>query len=194
MSKTGRLIVLEGIDRSGKTSLAKRLSSALSKTHLTTTISFPNRKLITGQLIDAYLNNKIKLNPQTIHLLFSANRWEMNDEVKTLVSEQIVLCDRYCYSGIAYSAAKGLDLDWCSQPDKGIIVPDLIIFLDVKPEEVALRVGFGNEKYENVEYLGKVYALLKGLVQNEKNGLVVDANRNADEVFDEILVHIQNLI
>lgn len=39
------------------------------------------------------------------------------------------MCDRYAYSGVAFSAAKGLDVDWCKKTDSGLPKPDLVIFL-----------------------------------------------------------------
>ena len=47
------------------------------------------------------------------------------------------VCDRYCYSGVAFSAAKGMDMDWCKACDKGLIAPDCIIYLDMPVEEAA---------------------------------------------------------
>ncbi|KAM0674444.1 hypothetical protein GVAV_002057 [Gurleya vavrai] len=187
MSKIGKLIVLEGIDRSGKTTIAKKLASLYDPSHI---ISFPNRKLITGQIIDSYLSNKINLNAQTIHLLFSANRWEMNEKIFEMTSNKIVFCDRYFYSGVAYSAAKGLDIEWCKKPDLGLKKPDLVFFLDVKPEEVAKREGFGDEKYEKIEYLNNVYDILKDLVKNDENGVIINANENLEKIIEQIRYHI----
>lgn len=47
------------------------------------------------------------------------------------------VCDRYCYSGVAFSAAKGMDIDWCKACDKGLIAPDCVIYLDMPVEEAA---------------------------------------------------------
>lgn len=48
------------------------------------------------------------LSDEAIHLLFSANRWERaNHIIKTLEAGTTLVIDRYCYSGVAYSAAKG---------------------------------------------------------------------------------------
>ncbi|KAJ6314801.1 hypothetical protein OIU78_018310, partial [Salix suchowensis] len=73
----GALIVLEGLDRSGKTSQSSRLLSYLEGLgHSTELWRFPDRNTSVGQMISAYLSNKSHLDDRTIHLLFSANRWE----------------------------------------------------------------------------------------------------------------------
>ncbi|KAG7263320.1 hypothetical protein CRUP_002212, partial [Coryphaenoides rupestris] len=38
---------------------------------------FPDRTTTIGQLISSYLESKSDLEDHTIHLLFSANRWEL---------------------------------------------------------------------------------------------------------------------
>ena len=44
---------------------------------------------------------------EAVHLLFSMNRWEMKKQLTDiLASGTNVVCDRYAYSGVAYSVAK----------------------------------------------------------------------------------------
>ena len=65
-----------------------------------------------------------------LHLLFSINRWEMKEDIiNQLNSKTHLILDRYSYSGIAYSNAKGIDIDWCMSPEKGLPKPDLVIYL-----------------------------------------------------------------
>lgn len=68
-----------------------------------------------------------------MHLLFSANRWEAVKSLKARLNEgETLVCDRYAFSGVAFSAAKGtLDLEWCKNPDRGLPAPDAVIYLDV---------------------------------------------------------------
>lgn len=73
----GALIVLEGLDRSGKTSQSTRLLSYLEGLgHSAELWRFPDRTTSVGQMISSYLSNESQLDDRTIHLLFSANRWE----------------------------------------------------------------------------------------------------------------------
>lgn len=63
-------------------------------------------------------------------------------------------------------------LDWCKQPDVGLPKPDLILFLQLSPEEAAERGNFGNERYENSSFQEKVlqsfYHLMKDKTLNWK--------------------------
>lgn len=107
--KRGAFIVLEGVDRAGKSTQAKKLVESLNKKRIPAElIAFPDRTTHTGKLISEYLSDSnYKLNDFAIHLLFTANRWENVDKMKKLLAEGTTLIvDRYSYSGVAFSAAK----------------------------------------------------------------------------------------
>ena len=38
-----------------------------------------------------------------------------------------VIIDRYAYSGVAFTASKGLDIEWCKNPDRGLPKPDIVL-------------------------------------------------------------------
>lgn len=58
-------------------------------------------------MINQYLKNAKELDDHTIHLLFSANRWEKHREILDDLNNGITLVvDRYAYSGAAFSGAK----------------------------------------------------------------------------------------
>lgn len=76
MKARGSLIVFEGLDRCGKTSqigLLRQNPIFQNIVHY----NFPNRTTIIGQIIDSYLKCKSETEDHAIHLLFSANRWEL---------------------------------------------------------------------------------------------------------------------
>lgn len=80
----------------------------------------------------------------------------MEDKLR---SGTTLIVDRYSYSGVAFSSAKELDLQWCKvtwslfnayylivtvlvsipvffvqAPEKGLLAPDLVVYLDILPE------------------------------------------------------------
>ena len=95
----------------------------------------------------------MKLNDEAVHLLFAMNRWEQKEDIiSTLESGTSIICDRYAYSGVAYSGAKGLDFEWCLNADRGLVKPDLVIYIDIDMETIKERAGFGEERYEKTEF------------------------------------------
>ncbi|XP_018561864.1 thymidylate kinase isoform X2 [Anoplophora glabripennis] len=189
--KRGALIVVEGVDRSGKSTQCKQLVQSLENLDIKARLlSFPDRSTQTGKLIDEYLRNKeCKLNDHAIHLLFSANRWENVEKMKSWLNDGITLIvDRYSYSGIAFSAVKkNMDLDWCKHPEDGLPKPDLVFLLMLSQEEMMMRPGFGKERYENLTVQAEVADMYKRLSEEDNNWTVVDAARNVDDVHSELL-------
>ncbi|XVF31715.1 hypothetical protein REPUB_Repub17cG0016000 [Reevesia pubescens] len=182
----GALVVFEGLDRSGKTSQCGRLLSYLEGLgHSVELWRFPDRTTSVGQMISAYLTNKSQLDDHTIHLLFSANRWEKRSMMETkLKAGTTLIVDRYSYSGVAFSSAKGLDSGWCKAPEIGLIAPDLVVYLDIPPEKAAERGGYGGERYEQLEFQRKVaqhYKLLE-----DSSWKIVDACRPLEDVEKQV--------
>lgn len=153
----GLFYVFEGLDRSGKTTHSRKLVDKLAKKTEVTWMCFPNRETATGLLIDSYLTRKAVLSDDAIHLLFAANRWEkMLSVVDDLHNGKSVVCDRYAFSGVAYSVAKGMDASWCKEADVGLPSPDCVFFLRVDEEVAAKRVDYGSQRYEEVHMQGRV--------------------------------------
>lgn len=146
--RRGAFIVFEGVDRCGKTTqvglLVKHLVKNLGLAALA--MNFPDRTTMVGQLINQYLQSKQDLDDRSIHLLFSANRWEAEPQLQaSLLEGTTVVCDRYAYSGVAFSSAKDSladKLDWCKSCDVGLPAPDAIIFLDLTQEQAEQRGGY----------------------------------------------------
>ncbi len=176
------LIIFEGPDRCGKTTQAKRLVESLHSKGIPSELwRFPDRSTPIGTLIDTYLQSKIEMDDRTIHLLFSANRWEKQKEMESKLADGITLVvDRYVYSGAAFTSAKGIDLDWCKAPDEGLPVPDKVIYLEMD----GYRDGFGDERYETVEFQHRVKK--KFDTMREEWWTIVDASGTVDEVHERI--------
>jgi dTMP kinase len=140
-------------------------------------------------MINKYLTDKtFQLKDQAAHLLFSANRWELVNSIEEDLKNGVtVILDRYVYSGVAYSAAKGLDFDWCLNPDKGLPKPDVTVFLKFKDDgEHTSREGFGDERYEVAEFQAKVRKMFEKFQGNEEwNVLYVDGMK-IEEVEEKI--------
>lgn len=196
--KRGALIVLEGVDRSGKTTQCKKLLQALESDGRPAEIMrFPERSTTIGQLISAYLQKKSDLEDHTIHLLFSANRWELVPLMKKKLEQGTTLIvDRYAFSGAAFTSAKpGFSLDWCKMSDVGLPKPDLVMFLQLSPSDAALRGQFGEERYENSVFQRAVQKSYEELMKDPSvNWQVIDASRSVEDVHKDITTHSLNAI
>ncbi|XP_024863606.1 thymidylate kinase isoform X2 [Kryptolebias marmoratus] len=159
--------------------------------------SFIYRTTTIGQLISAYLEKKSDLEDHTVHLLFSANRWELVPSMKKKLEQGITLVvDRYAFSGAAFTSAKpGFCIDWCKKPDVGLPKPDLVMFLQLSPVEATLRGQFGNERYETSDFQKSVQQKFEQLMKDPSvNWKVIDASQSIEDVHDNIRTHTLNTI
>lgn len=148
----GAFIVVEGVDRCGKTTqCGLLLKHLLSIGVAAAAMRFPDRTTSVGHLINQYLTGDQELDDRAVHLLFSANRWEGAPQLEQYLFHQgkTVICDRYAYSGVAFTSAKPradkgggpLNLNWCKGPDVGLPAPDAVIFLDLSQDDAEQRGG-----------------------------------------------------
>ncbi|KZT25178.1 thymidylate kinase [Neolentinus lepideus HHB14362 ss-1] len=196
--KRGAFIVIEGLDRSGKSSQAAKLLVRLQNANIPVKLlKFPDRTTAIGKTIDSYLRSESDLDDRAIHLLFSANRWELASSIEeSLRSGTTILCDRYAFSGIAFSAAKGLPYEWCRSPDISLPAPDVTLFLDIPPEEARERGGYGQERYEKEEMQKKVRAMFQRLGKEtdgrgQQRWVTIDAGKSMDTVAEDIWRHVK---
>lgn len=197
----GAFIVIEGLDRSGKTTQVKKLCEALyASGRNVRAIRFPDRSTPIGTMIDSYLQSKTPMDDHSIHLLFSANRWERASYISQSIAEgYTVVCDRYSYSGAIYSAAKLnplLPFGWAHAPEVGLPKPDLVVFLDLSPENTAKRGGYGEEKYEKremQEWVRSFYVTMGAFQtapEGEEEMVIVPAGKEIDEVAKDVLAKV----
>jgi len=143
------LIVIEGLDGSGKSTQVRKVKEYLSSRCAGTLryIHFPRYDSpVYGDLISRFLRGDFGENdvvhPMLVALLFAEDRHDSAQQIREwLDAGDTVLFDRYVYSNIAYQCAKLDDphradelRDWIFDTEYGkfgIPKPDLNIFLDV---------------------------------------------------------------
>ena len=116
-----------------------------------------------------------------------------------LESGTTVLADRYAFSGIAFSASKGLPYEWCRGPDINLPAPDLTLFLDLAPEKARERGGYGEERYEKEEMQKRVRGVFEviGTEMRTDNSsyrwVTVDAGEEKEAVQSAMWKHVEPL-
>ncbi|KAG5643874.1 hypothetical protein DXG03_009504 [Asterophora parasitica] len=202
MSKRGPFIVIEGLDRSGKSTQTALLLARFEASGIPAKLlKFPDRTTAIGQMIDSYLKSTSELDDRAIHLLFSANRWELVSTIEQLLAVgTAVICDRYAFSGIAFSASKGISYEWCRAPDVGLPAPDLSLFLDISPEAAKTRGGYGEERYEKEEMQRRVGEVFRRIGKEIDGGgredgrwVNIDAGKEKEVVEGEVWALVEPL-
>ena len=185
--KKGKLIVIEGIDQSGKKTQSLLLKNKISKEgYKAGYISFPKYNSNTGKLIKKCLSNN-DFSVELSHILLSANRWEFREEIiKQLKKNDFLVCNRYCDSNIAYGVANGLDRKWLMNLDVGLPKSDLTILIDIPLTESIVRKSNARDRYEkNRKFLSEVRRKYKNLAIKNK-WQKINGNKNKKEVSNKI--------
>jgi dTMP kinase len=153
------LIAFEGLDQSGKETQARQLRARIEQDgHRVHPLSFPDYATPIGQEIQKALAGEREFGPDVMQLLYVANRCEFRPKLDLwLSSGDVVMCDRYRASSIAYGEAQGLDAAWLSEIQKYLPPADLTLLLDIAPETAVQRKATGRDRYErDMALLGRV--------------------------------------
>jgi len=155
----GHFITVEGIDSSGKSILVPRLAQWLREQGHSVTLTREPGGTPVGEMIRHIVLEvtDAPISPMTEMLLFAASRAQHVTEViaPALEKGDIVLCDRYVDSSIAYQgAARGLgddDVMAVNLLAVGGLMPELTLFLDIGLEEAARRQQNRPEKSDRLD-------------------------------------------
>jgi len=184
----GVLIVLEGIDGSGKTTQANLLAAALKGRGYGVLLTREPSDGPRGQEVRRYLQGvSRRLSPEEELNLFLADRRE---HVQTTVRPAldrgvVVISDRSYYSSVAYQGALGLDPERIRSLNEEVAVkPDLVLLLRLSPAEALARrrqgPGSARQVTETKDYLEKVAAIYDSLTGHKVHHL--EAASSPEEV------------
>lgn len=189
------LIVIDGQDCSGKTTLCKRLCQNNPDYVY---VKLPNRSTATGQLIDQFLKGTLTFSPNPKHneraaqLLFAANNMEQCQELWDLLEQgKTLVVDRYIPSGIVYhSVAQGSNQsDFILNLNVDMPKPDMIIILEVDPVVASKRrTDYGTERNDNPEYQRRIGEAFREYL--EDTALFIDASKSEEEVYQCVLSYL----
>lgn len=189
----GKLITLEGIDGSGKSTICRLLQDEKRFSGCVFT-----REPTTSWLGDA-VNRALRSDTDHIAelMLFLADH---ADHISRLIRPSLengsnIISDRYsasrcAYQGVTLAGLFDEPLDWIRSLHKGwTIDPDLIVLFDIDPLVAVKRCGDRGErsKFEKMEFLKKVRSNYLRLAAEEPSRfVVVNADRPLDEVKEEV--------
>ncbi|HEY6668040.1 MAG TPA: dTMP kinase [Candidatus Nitrosopolaris sp.] len=193
--RKGKIIVLEGIDKAGKSTQSKLLMDYLKLSgKICTLITFPDYTTSIGAEIKAFLEGKRDYPIELKHILLSANRWEKKKEIESMVdSGTIVIINRYYQSNLVYGTSNGLNLRWLLSLEKGLPTADLVIVLDVTPRITLKRSLEPDEFEKDVSLLQNVYKNYHKLAKPFR-WKILNAEKSRDQIHDEVKKTVERII
>lgn len=196
----GKLITLEGIDNSGKSTQARRLTSYLRRKGFgVLLIREPGGTEISEKIRKILLSRQShKLSRPAELLLYQAARAQLASEkiIPALKQGKIVVCDRFYDSTAAYQGyARGLELKLIKKLNEfasGGLVPDLTILVDL-PAWIALRRGRKNQELpdrlekEKLRFHQKVRAGYLAIARkNRRRVKLIDGRENIEKIRQKV--------
>jgi dTMP kinase len=187
----GKIIVLEGIDKSGKTTQSKLLMDYLnSMTNFKAVqMDFPNYSTFSGIEIHRHLKGQTVYNPYALHVLFTLNRYEEKPLIERLLNEgSIIVMNRYYQSNVIYGLADGITRhEWLECLDKEMPQANLTIILDTSVEESMSRNPDPDVKEQDKNYLRQVRDYFINYA-NTYGWKIVDAsNKSKEDIHKEVV-------
>lgn len=217
----GKIIVIEGLDGSGKNTQSKILVEKLRLLNKNVKmVSMPNYNSESSGPVRMYLNyeiadNPMKINPYASSSFFAVDRfinyfcdWKKFYQTK----DSILICDRYSTSNMIYHLAKIKEEDWdsflewiCTYEYKylEIPVPDLVLYLRV-PIDISQKLMENRSKTHdlhesNLEFL-KLCKKSCEYVSCKFNWKIIDCYLDKNnmkpikDISDQIFEYVKNII
>lgn len=185
------LIVLEGIDGTGKSTQAQLLAQHYRSLGRTVTLSREPTDGPWGKKVRESAQTG-RLSPQDELQYFLNDRQQHLTEtiLPALANNHIVILDRYYFSTMAYQGARGFDPNEIRRQNETFApVPDLLLILDIDIETALQRIGSRGDtanQFEQRAALTRCRQIFLTLA-NEPFAAIIPANQTTEKVTQNIL-------
>ena len=196
--KRGILIVIEGIDGTGKSTQCGLLAKSLNEMQVPNIALAEPTRGAWGMKIRKLLSDGRKgISPQEELSWFINDRKEdieMNI-MPALKENMAVLMDRYYFSTAAYQGALGLEPDQIRlENEKFAPIPDRVLIFLASPEKCLERIESSRDQkstFEKLDYLKNVQEIFKSF--NGPNIRFIESVGSVSEVHEKVLTEIDDL-
>jgi len=217
-------IVIEGLDGSGKSTQIKLIRTFLESTNMPFHyLHFPRTESLPfGELIAGFLRGDFgqinQVHPKLVATIYALDRTDAKQQMdEWLQNRELIVCDRYVYSNIAFQCAKLNNVHekealalWIQEIEFNyfhIPKPDLSIYLNVpfsfisenlsrqrQGEDRNYLEGKADIHEEDLEFQRKVHETYLWQVSRNKDFIPIDCctnkrgMRTPEEIFSELLL------
>lgn len=187
----GLFLALEGLGGSGVHTISGLVASSLEREGYRVFKTGEPTKGIIGGLIRARLMGEWKTSPETLQLLFTADRAQHLDHeiLPALGAGKIVVTERYSFSSVAYGALEIPDPEWLKRLNERFILPDFTFLIKVRPKICALRLKeqhYEIELYREEQKLAQVWKNYEELAKSYAGIHIINGERGEAEIVSEI--------
>jgi len=203
------LIVIEGIDGSGKTTQTELLVKKLKSDgrHSVASLDFPQYNQFFGRAVKSFLNGEFgkidQVDPHLASTLYALDRWQSKNKLlKWLKQKKIIVLNRYTTANLLHQTIK-LSLtkrtqftNWIKKMEYDILglpKPDLVIYLYLPAQlSYGLITKRGNKKdihESNMNHLKSAAKQGLKLTRTSKNWCLVRCNQSKKILEPQIIAN-----
>jgi len=194
--KRGRLLALEGLDGSGKSTQAERIARALRDAGRDVDLTHEPTDGAMGRRIRAMARSGEAVAPAEELRWFVADRREHVECVigPALAAGRWVVTDRYFLSTVAYQGARGLDWrEILAASERDFPLPDVALVFEIDPRgglaRVRARGATSEPVFERADYLASVAAIFAAI--DRPYVVRVDAEGSREAVTERALAALR---
>lgn len=209
-SLTGKLLVIEGPDRVGRSTQARLLADWLeSEGHAVASTGFRRSGLTSAGLQEARMaRNMHRITTSLFYATDFADRLE-NQILPALKAGFVCLSDRYVYTIFARDIVRGADPEWLKRVYGFALVPDVVLYLRVGVDDLVPRViagggfdfwesgmdiGLADNLYDSFRIYQSRMTEQLDLMAEEYGFVTIDAARSVPEVFADLRKEISRVL
>ena len=208
---SGKLVVVEGADGSGRSTQISRLVGWLEgRGHATVQVGLKRSTLVSEELNKAQQGNV--LSRTTLSLFYATDFADQLENVilPALKSGFMVLADRYIYTLMARDLVRGMDEDWLKNLYGIAIVPDAVFYLQVSPKELVHRnfakkhsldywesgldLGLSRDMFDSFVQYQKLMVEKFQYLQKTYGFTIVDGNRPVEVLSRELQHKVESVL
>ena len=208
---SGKLIVIEGADGSGRSTQIELLKDYLEgKGHATVNVGLRRSTLVSEELHEAKQGNILgEITRSLFYATDFADQLE-NRIIPALKAGFMVLSDRYTYTLMARDIVRGADRGWVRSLYDIALVPDLVVYLRVSPAQLVERnfrknstldyweagmdLGLSRDTFDSFVRYQRLIQKQFNLMQQEYDFHVVNGNRNIRSIANEVMMKVETLL
>lgn len=186
----GRVIALEGISGSGKSSQLSYLIRLFDFDEIKVlSLSFPYRGVLSYDLLDSISKNLTKVSWQVALYAYCVHFWEVNQVIQQNIQNGTsIIIDSFVYSAIATLCGTfdELNLKATAKLFNGLILPDITFYIHVSPAILNDRCKTESIPMDKINKMKDIFTRM----MNQDTWRLINGNQTEEKVCEDIQNHL----
>jgi len=208
---SGVLIVIEGMDSSGRSTQIEKIAPWIEEKGYAVSMVGLKRSQLVGDTLDAAKQGNV-LSAQTMALFYATDFYDQleNRILPALRAGYVVLADRYIFTLMARDIVRGVEYEWVKSLYSMAVVPEAVYYLNVSWRtrvdrtlsarhtldywESGMDLGLSRDWFDSFATYQRLMSTQFRRIQKEYGFEIVNANRSSEEVERDLRLKIGSLL